>query len=98
MAATTAPANKSGVKICWDFNTHLGRDSANCDRPHEIFRGVGNLTTATHLVLTKRGIRKHPKIPDTEIGDAIREIRKTAAADRTSKLSAAKSKAKQAKQ
>ena len=62
------------------------------------FKDVESLTSATQLVLAKRGYGKRPKIPDVMVGDEIRDIRKLASVERASKMSVANAKAKQGAQ
>ena len=82
ISGATAPPNAQEKKICWGFNTHLGRIDNNCERAHEYYKNLDQLSSALWLVLTKRGgWKKRPMVDPEKVGDRIREIRQKAKAE-----------------
>ena len=80
MAGTTAPLDKWGRRMCWNFNSHLGCKSQDCQHVHETIKKPDQLSWSMRIVMAKRGgFKGRKKIPEEKVADEIQELRKRAA-------------------
>ena len=76
LAGSKGPVNASGVKLCWNFNTHLGCSETQCPRAHEYVKNYEAMAPQVKMAFIKRfGYKKKPKLPEGEIDEMIRALR-----------------------
>ena len=91
LAGLTAPTDKAGKKLGWNFNAHLGCTKPQCEYAHEQYKNPPLLSYPMQLVMVKRdGARRAHKIQNEMVSDAMKEIRRLAASDRKSEMNPAK--------
>ena len=89
IAGAKAPTNAAGVKLCWNFNSHVGFPDTSCPRAHEYAKNFDSLAPQIKMVLAKRyGFKKKPKLTEPKINETIRALRTEIAADATARRQA----------
>ena len=87
MAATSSPTDENGLKVCWNYNAHMGCATAECVHPHELYKNPKQLSCVTQTVLAKRGgFNQNKRITDDKVPDVIRDISKRSAEEKRSKM------------
>ena len=63
LAGSKGPVNASGVKLCWNFNTHLGCSETQCPRAHEYVKNYEAMAPQVKMAFIKRsGYKKKPEV------------------------------------
>ena len=83
LAGSSDPTDKSGKKLCWNFNAHLGCNKSPCGFAHEVYKNPSLLTSAMLLAMARRnGFKRNTKIASEKVSDVMRDIRKAANLDK----------------
>ena len=76
LAGAKGPTNAAGIKLCWNFNTHVGCSDSQCPRAHEYVENYEALIPQVKISFAKRyGFKKKGKLTEPKINDTIRALR-----------------------
>lgn len=79
LAGKESPKTSTGDRICWNYNSHLGRSDPDCSRAREFYKNFDQLSCAIKISLANRyGFEKRGKLSVASVSDTIKNLRQAA--------------------